>query len=76
MMAMANDQDQMLNTYVRMQPSRGVFRKRSSESMQQIYRRTPMPKCDFNKFQNNFIEITFRHECSLLNTVVIYFQNT
>ena len=31
------------------QPSRGVFKKRCSESMQQIYRRIPMPKCDFNK---------------------------
>ena len=32
------------------QPSRGVLRKRCSENMQQIYRRIPMPKCDFNKF--------------------------
>ena len=31
------------------QPSRGVFRKRCSGNMQQIYRRTPMPKYDFNK---------------------------
>ena len=31
------------------QPPRGVPRKRCSENMQQIYRRTPMPKCDFNK---------------------------
>ena len=31
------------------QPSRGVLKKRCSENMQQIYRRTPMPKCDFNK---------------------------
>ena len=31
------------------QPSRGVFIKRCSENMQQIYRRTLMPKCDFNK---------------------------
>ena len=28
---------------------RGVFRKSCSESMQQICRRTLMPKCDFNK---------------------------
>ena len=27
----------------------GVPRKRCSENMQQIYRRTPSPKCDFNK---------------------------
>ena len=30
------------------QPTRGVPRKRFSENMQQIYRRKPMPKCDFN----------------------------
>ena len=29
---------------------KGVPRKRCSENMQQIYTRTPMPKCDFNKF--------------------------
>ena len=27
----------------------GVPRKTCSENIQQIYRRTPMPKCDFNK---------------------------
>ena len=43
------------------QPSRGVFKKRCSENMQQIYRRTPMPKCDFNK------EIALRHGCSPVN---------
>ena len=31
------------------QSSRGVLRKRCSENMQQIYRRTPMSKCGFNK---------------------------
>ena len=31
------------------QPPRGVLRKRCSKNMQQIYRRTPMPKCDFSK---------------------------
>ena len=31
------------------QPSIAVLGKRCSENMQQIYRRTPMPKCDFNK---------------------------
>ena len=30
------------------QPSRCVVSKRCSENMQQIYRRTSMPKCDFN----------------------------
>ena len=31
------------------QPPRVVPRKRRYENMQHIYRRTPMPKCDFNK---------------------------
>ena len=31
------------------QPSRSVLRKRCSENMQQIYKRTPMLKCDFKK---------------------------
>ena len=31
------------------QPYRGVLKKRCSENMQQIYRRTLMLKCDFNK---------------------------
>ena len=31
------------------QPSRGVLRKSCSEGMQQIYRRTPMSKCELNK---------------------------
>ena len=29
--------------------SRVLLRKRDSENMQQIYRRTPKPKCDFSK---------------------------
>ena len=41
------------------QPSRGVFRKRCSENMQQIYSRTPMPKCDF--------KIALRQGCSPVN---------
>ena len=36
------------------QPSRGVNRKSCSENMQQIYRRTPMPMCDFNKVAKLF----------------------
>ena len=34
------------------QSSRAVLRKKCSENMQQIYRRIPMPKCDFNKVAN------------------------
>ena len=32
---------------IQKQPSRGVLRKRCSENTQQIYRRTPMPKCGY-----------------------------
>ena len=38
-----------VNVNVQEQPSRGVIRKRCSKNMQQIYRRTPMLMCDFNK---------------------------
>ena len=31
------------------QLSRDVLKKSSSENMQQTYKRTPVPKCDFNK---------------------------
>ena len=31
-------------------PSRGVLRKRCYENVQQIYKRTPMPKYDFLSF--------------------------
>ena len=34
---------------IQKQPPRGVPRKRCSGNMQQSDRRTPMPKCDFNK---------------------------
>ena len=34
---------------IQKQPPRGDPRKRCSENIQQIYRRTPMPKCAFNK---------------------------
>ena len=46
------------------QPSRGVRKKRRSENVQQIYRRTHMPKCDFNELLCSFIEITLRHGSS------------
>ena len=35
--------------HLQKQPPRGAPRKRCSENMQQIYRGTPTPKCDFNK---------------------------
>ena len=48
---------------------RGVPRKRCPENMLQIYRRTPMPKCDFNC---NFIEIALRCGCSPVNLLCIF----
>ena len=50
------------------QPSRGVLRKRCFKNTQQIYRRTPMTKCDL---LCNFIEITLRHWCSPVNLLYI-----
>ena len=44
-----------------MQPSKGVLMKRYSENMQQIYRRTPMPKCDFNKVAKQLCWIFSEH---------------
>ena len=44
------------------QPARVDLRKSCSENMQQIYRRAPIPNCDFNK--RNFIEITLWDGCS------------
>ena len=39
--------------------ARDVLRKRCSENMQQIYRRTtPMSKCDFNKVAKQFLIIS------------------
>ena len=39
---------QRKNSDKQKQPPTGVLKKRCSENMQQIYRRTPMPKSDFN----------------------------
>ena len=52
--------------FVQKQPSRGALKKRCFENMQQIYRITPMPKCDLC----NFIEITLRHWCSPVNCCI------
>ena len=35
--------------YTQKQPPRCVLKKKCYENMQQIYRRTPMPKCVFNQ---------------------------
>ena len=45
--------------YIQKQPSRDVVRKRCSENVQQIYWRTPMPKCDFNKVAKQLLKLHF-----------------
>ena len=57
---------------IQKQPSRGVLVKRCSENTQQIYKRTPIPKCDFNKIASNFIESTLRYDCSFVNLLHIF----
>ena len=56
------------------QPPRGVFKKRCSENMQTIYRRTPMLKCDFNKVAK---QLYWNHTSAWLFSCKIspYFQN-
>ena len=67
-----SSENSFINSKSQKQPSRGVLSKRCSENMQQIYRRTPMPKCDFNKVACNFIEITLRHGCFPVNLLHIF----
>ena len=57
---------------VQKQPLRSVLSKTCSKNMQQIYSRTPMPKCDFNNLLWNFIEITLRHGFSTVNLLHIF----
>ena len=55
--------------------SRSVFKKRCSENMQQMYRRTPLSKCNFNKvafqlYWNRTLAWVFSRK------IAAYFQNT
>ena len=54
------------------QPPRRVLSKRCSENMQQIYKRTAIPKCDFNKD----FKITLRHSCSSVNLQSLFIDIT
>ena len=55
-------------------PFKGVLRKSCSENMQEIYRRTPMPKCNFNKVAS---QLCWNHTLSwvLCCKFATYFQN-
>ena len=43
------------------QPSRGVLIKRFSANMQEIYRRTPMLKCDLHALKHGCSPVNFLH---------------
>ena len=65
--------DRVLDMPLQIQPLRSVLRKRCSENMQEIYRKTPMPKCDFNK-------VAMVNECSPVNFLhilrTLFLKNT
>ena len=49
-----------LHNHIQKQPSRYVLSKRCYENMQQIYRRTPMLKCDFRKSCSEYMQQIYR----------------
>ena len=57
------------------QPVRGVLRNRCSENIQQIYRRTPLLKCDFTKVA---LQLYWKHLLARVFSCkfAAYFQNT
>ena len=57
--------------HLQKQPIRGVLIKRCSENMQQIYRRTPNLKHDFNKVA---LQISLLHGCSPVNLLCYIFS--
>ena len=57
----------MTNYFFQKQPFRGVLIKRCFENIQQVYRKTPIPKCDFNKVAKQL-----RHGCSAVNLLHIF----
>ena len=70
--ATAVDTQQMWK--IQKQPSRSVLRKRCSEIMQQIYRRTLMLKCDFSKtVLQLYLNCTLSRVFSC--NIAAYFQN-
>ena len=64
----------LILSYFQKQPFRGFLRKRCSENMQQNYRRSPMPKCDFNNVA--FQLYWNRNSAWMFCKFAAYFQNT
>ena len=60
---------------VQKQPHGGVLKKRCSENIQQIYKRTPMPKSDLNKVSK---QLYWNHTSAWVFSCkfAAYFQNT
>ena len=59
---------------IQKQPPRGILKKRCSENVQQIYRRTTMLKCNFNKVAKQFYwnsTLAWIFSCKF----AVYFQN-
>ena len=54
------------------QPSRGALSEKCSENMQRMYRRTPIPKFNFNKIAKQLFQITFRQGRSPVNLLHIF----
>ena len=61
----------MVNENIQAVPSRVVLRKRCFKNMQQIYKRTYMPKCDFNKVAKDGCSSAWMFSCKF----AAYFQN-
>ena len=66
--------DKVLNAPLDMQkqPFMGVLRKRCSENIQQIYWKTPIPKCGISKFPGQLYWNRTSHGCSPVNLLHIF----
>ena len=58
--------------YLKKRSFRYVLRKSFSVNMQQIYSRTPVSKCTFNKVAKQIFEIAHWHGCSPVNLFHIF----
>ena len=61
-----------IDTFFQKQPSRGVLRKWSSKTLQQMYRKKPCRRFISIKLLCNFIEIAHWHGCFPVNLLHIF----
>ena len=64
-----------VGSFFQKQPFRSVLRKKCSENMEQIYRRTPLPKCDFNNVAKK-LYLNHTSACAFSCKSIACFQNT